>query len=83
MATDVRASMDQCLETIKTTGRSSLQSDNPLAGLPLEMTSEKPAALRKLLGLLEIEADRVAHENHRKYILLRDGVTSYVYLAAR
>ena len=80
-----RDAMDQIIETIKQgQGRTSLhQADDPLVTMPVEITSDKPQALEKLLDLMDIGAVKVAHENHQKYILLRDGTTSFVYLGGQ
>ena len=77
---DPRAIMDSVIQEAVTVGRTSLTPDNPLASF--EFTSRKPDELRPILDLLDItDMERIAHDNHKKYVLSRNGTTSFVYLA--
>ena len=75
-----RNTMNNCIDTIRKSGRSTLNAnEDPLAAM--QFTSDKPRELENILKVLGIQQERVAHDKHSKYVLLREGVTSYVYLA--
>ena len=79
---DARAIMDQCVQEAVTAGRTSLHAEDPLARFELAATKTQPADLQLVLDLLDYAEDRIAHDNHKKYVLSRNGTTSFVYLAA-
>jgi hypothetical protein len=78
---EARAIMDQCVQEAVQAGRSSLHADDPLARFELTTTKAQSPDLQLVLDLLDYAEDRIARDNH-KYVLSRNGTTSFVYLAA-
>lgn len=77
---DPKQVMDQCVQEAVVAGRQSLHSDDPLANF--EVTGAKSDQLQLVLELLDCNReDQIAHDNHKKYVLNRNGATSFVYLA--
>ena len=77
---DPKAIMDQCVQQAVVAGRDSLHTEDPLANF--ELTGNKTDQLQLVLELLDCNRDdQIAHDNHKKYVLNRNGATSFVYLA--
>lgn len=77
---DPKAIMDQCVQQAVTSGRESLHTEDPLANF--QVTGAKSNKLQEVLDLLDCnQHDQIAHDNHKKYVLNRNGSTSFVYLA--
>ena len=76
-----RTSMDDCIQEVKKTGRGSLQmADNPFEGVNFNV--KKTPQLETVLEKLSYVEGRVGKEND-KYIVPRDGITSFVFLARK
>lgn len=76
---DPRDTMDSIIDTIKSgNARNSLQAHDALEGIQVTDTSSDH--LQNVLRLLDIKAEKLPLEN-QKYIVQRDGIISFVYLA--
>jgi hypothetical protein len=79
-----KMTMNQCIEDIKTVGRSTLQRASGLPpGVEADDDGERPGELQRLLTLLDSNDNSVT-KDRCKYIVTRNGqATSFIYLAVK
>ena len=78
---DPKSTMDHCIEDV-VSARGSLHTGGEDYFSHLEVAYEKSPQLMQVLTSLHVDSSTgLPHENHEKYVLLRNGAVSYIYLA--